>query len=82
MLTSSPFLTEEPELIPNDENDELDIGSRSLISTTGPGHPCLECTGHWFHGDEEEGVIHDREPDAARGAGYVQGLDDGEEAGR
>lgn len=67
------------ELIPNDNKDELDIGSESLISVSGPEHPCLECTGHWFHGDEEEGVIHDREPEAARGAGYVQGLDDGDE---
>jgi len=74
-----PVLDGGTELIPNDEKDELDIGSGSLVSATGPGHPCLECTGHWFHGDEEEGVIHDREPDAARGAGYVQGLDDGEE---
>ena len=76
-----PVLDGGTELIPNDEKDELDIGSESLISVTGPEHPCLECTGHWFYGDEKEGVIHDRETDAARGAGYVQGLDNEGEPG-
>lgn len=61
----------------DDDLGELASTANSTVSLSGPCHPCLECTGNWFMGDEEVGVVADRmDPDYRGGDERAYAEDD------